>query len=200
MKKSIIVGVVLVGMLAWAIYDVTNQQEATSEFSSRDEVDELEQQASDQGNGENEKKSSETVGLNVGDQAPDFELETLQGESVKLSDYRGERVMINFWATWCPPCRAEMPDMQKFHENKGVEILAVNLTDTEDAVQDVHDFVDDFGLTFSILQDAELDVATTYQIQPIPTSFMIDSNGKIQFVAYGPLNYEQMVQEFETMS
>src|SRR5690625_5188421 len=106
MKKWIII-LVIVGLVGWAVYDFAANQEA-------------------------EEEEDPVVGLEKGNLAPDFELETIEGETVKLSDYRGEKVMLNFWATWCPPCRAEMPDMQKFHENhdEGV-ILAVNLTETE---------------------------------------------------------------------
>src|SRR5699024_3157736 len=122
-----------------------------------------------------------------------------EGEQVALSDYRGQRVMVNFWATWCPPCRAEMPDMQKFYENKDVAILAINLTETESSRDAVTEFVESYELTFPILMDTNVEVANTYQIQPIPSSFMIDSNGSIQFKAFGAMNYELMVQEFEKM-
>src|SRR5699024_6220346 len=83
------------------------------------------------------------VGLEKGKRAPDFELETLEGGTVKLSDYRGKRVMLNFWASWCGPCRAEMPDMQTFHEDTEIVILAVNLTDTESSEKNIPNFVDE---------------------------------------------------------
>ncbi|MRG87474.1 redoxin domain-containing protein [Salinibacillus xinjiangensis] len=176
MKKAAIL-IVITGMFIWAVYDLV--------FSDKPAE---------------EEQADVEVGLEVGKQAPDFELKTLEGgKTTRLSDYRGERVMLNFWATWCPPCRAEMPDMQKFYEEKDVNILAVNLTSTESSAQDVPEFVDDFGLTFPVLLDEDNEVATQYQLQPIPTSFMIDSNGIIQYVAYGAMNYEMMVQEFEKM-
>lgn len=106
---------------------------------------------------------------------------TLDGETVKLSDFRGKQIMLNFWATWCPPCRAEMPDTQKFHE------------------KNVPEFVEEFGVTFRVLMDEKTEVANLYQIQPIPTSYMIDSDGIIQNMAFGALDYELMVQEFEKM-
>lgn len=107
--------------------------------------------------------------------------------------------MVNFWATWCPPCRAEMPDMQKFYDNKDVAILAVNLTGAESGTKVVQEFVDEFGLTFPILLDKEMVVASQCQIQPIPTTFMIDSKGRIQNKSFGAQNYELMVREFEKM-
>ncbi|WP_284141214.1 TlpA disulfide reductase family protein [Virgibacillus sp. LDC-1] len=196
MKKTILI-VVIVGMFAWAVYDFTMDNRKSA--SENETTEQEEKPSADQAVTKDQETEKPKVGLEKGDIAPDFELKTLDGESVKLSDFRGKRVMLNFWATWCPPCRAEMPDMQKFHENKDVVILAVNLTDTESSRQDVPDFTKDFGLTFRILMDEDLSVSTTYQIQPIPTSFLIDSKGIIHNKAFGALNYELMVQEFEKM-
>ncbi|GGB40159.1 thiol:disulfide interchange protein tlpA [Lentibacillus populi] len=203
MKKAIII-IVLIGMIGWAVYDFVNQSDDTS---IQDENEEIKQEASSDSDKDNkaaaDKKSETTnavtVGLEVGNAAPDFQLKTLSGKNVKLSDYRGQRVMVNFWATWCPPCRAEMPDLEKFHQNKDVVILAVNLTQTEQGMQEVQNFVDEFNLTFPILLDENIEVANTYAIRPIPTSFMVDSNGIIQYKAFGALHYEMMVEEFEKM-
>lgn len=192
MKKAIIITIV-VGMFGWAIYDfvIKSEKSMVPESSIEDKNDE----------DENEKEADEpVVGLERGDLAPDFELETLDGDTVRLSDFRGKRVMLNFWATWCPPCRAEMPDMQRFHEDKDVVILAVNLTDTpNESIEKVEDFIDEFGITFRALLDTETAVANLYQIQPIPTNYLIDSEGIIHNKAFGALNYDIMVQEFEKM-
>src|SRR5699024_11611819 len=93
-KKWIII-IAVVGLLGYAVYDFFGNQ--TDESAEEEDAN---------------------VGIEKGDMAPDFELETLDGGKVKLSDLRGEKVMINFSATWCPPCRAEMPDMDKLHENE----------------------------------------------------------------------------------
>lgn len=138
-------------------------------------------------------------GAEIGNIAPDFELVTMTGETVKLSDYEGQRVMLNFWATWCPPCREEMPDMQKFYEDNDAVVLAVNITNMETSKNKVNDFAEEFGLTFPILMDEEGVVSTLYRISPIPTTYMIDSNGIIQHKQYGALDYEQMVTEYEKM-
>src|SRR5699024_6402313 len=183
MKKAIVI-LIVTGMLGWAIYDFVFASDEKIENESANDKDEI---------------AEVTIGLNVGNMAPDFQLQTLSGEQAKLSDYRGSRVMINFWATWCPPCRAEMPDMEKFYQEKDVEILAINLTDTESSIKQIKDFVSEYQLTFPILLDEVIEVANTYAIQPIPTSYMVDSYGIIQFKTFGPLNFEQMVQEFEKM-
>lgn len=178
---------VLLGMFGWAVYDFTNDL-------SREQANEEVSAYSDE-----EGSTDEKVGLEVENQAPDFHLQTLDGKEVRLSDYRGKRVMVNFWTTWCPPCRAEMPDMEKFYQEKDIEILAVNLTESESSVKNVTNFVQEFNLTFPIILDKENVVGTQYRIRPIPTSYMIDANGIIHFKTFGPMNYEMMVQEFEKM-
>src|SRR5690554_1229217 len=156
-----------------------------------------------EGEGENQQEGLNTsgeVGIKKGNVAPNFELETLNGEVVTLEDFHGEKIMLNFWATWCPPCRAEMPDMQKVYEDHDVTILAVNLTQTETNLQTVETFVDDFGLTFPILLDTKTEVADLYGIQPVPTSFLIDTEGRIANIAIGPMNEDMLIQRFKEMN
>lgn len=196
MKKTILILVVL-GMLGWAVYDALISADNTSEDNSSDTT--LISQPSTQSINK-EDNSSKGVGINEGQIAPDFTLRTLDGKAVQLSDYRGKRVIVNFWATWCPPCRAEIPDFQKLYEKKDVEILAVNLTETEESTEEVKGFIKEYGMTFPVLMDKRSDVSTTYQVRAYPTSYMIDSNGRIQFVAMGALNNDLMVQEYEKMN
>ncbi|GAA5417317.1 thiol-disulfide oxidoreductase ResA [Paraliobacillus ryukyuensis] len=139
------------------------------------------------------------VGLQIGNFAPDFTVETLKGEKISLKDYRGKQVMLNFWATWCPPCQAEIPEMQQFYHDNDVEVLAVNLTATESSVNAVKVFTDEYGLLFPILLDKDDQLSTTYHIQPIPTTFMIDTKGIIQHKFFGALNQEQMEQALRSM-
>lgn len=185
LKRAIII-TIIVGMFGWVIYDFVIQSDDSSVPEATEQDPKVDEDVE--------------VGLEKGMQAPDFELETLDGETVSLSDFKGEKVLLNFWATWCPPCRAEMPDMQKFHENKDVVILAVDLTMSETDPENVPKFVEEFGVTFRVLMDDQEDVATLYEIQPIPTSYLIDSNGIIHNMAIGALNYDMMVQEFEKMN
>lgn len=177
MKKWVIV-ILIIAMGAWAVFEFVSGKEE----NNAPVLDE-----------------STEVGLEKGDLAPDFELKMMDGKAVKLSDFRGEPVMLNFWATWCPPCRAEMPDMQKFYENQGAQILAVDLFETEAKIETVEEFLEDYEVTFDVLLDENSEVSTKYGIQPIPTTYMIDSDGVIQNMAFGALNYDLMVQEFEKM-
>ncbi len=198
-KKAAVLIVVLL-MAGWAVYDMIGKKEAGPETEQSAEQSAPEEAAPemDAADGQAQEELANT-GLQKGDMAPDFELETLGGEAVKLSDYRGKKVLINFWATWCPPCRAEMPDMEKFYNDKDVEILAVNLTETEGSPDDVQPFVNEFGLTFPVLMDRTSDVSSTYRISPIPTSYFIDTKGRIASVSLGAMNYDHMVQTFERM-
>lgn len=135
------------------------------------------------------------VGLEKGNLAPDFELVTLSGEKVKLSDYRGKKVLLNFWASWCGPCRAEMPDMQELHQEgrEDVVILAVNATQTERSTESPAEFIKELGLTFPIVLDEKGEVSKTYQVVALPTSYFIDSEGKIDDKFTGTLSYQQMI-------
>lgn len=191
LKKNILLAIICV-LFAWAIYDFyTNEKQ---QLSVSEDISPKQNQA-------NVEQNELAVGLQVGDLAPDFQLTTIDGESVVLSEYRGQRVMLNFWATWCPPCRAEMPDMERFYQGHDVLVLAVNLTQTEESIEDIRQFVEDYNLTFMIPLDEENpSVSSTYEIRPIPTTFMIDSKGVIQQKSYGALNYEQMVHALNQMN
>ncbi|MCR2822406.1 redoxin domain-containing protein [Lederbergia panacisoli] len=138
-------------------------------------------------------------GVTEGDIPPDFELMTLAGDKIRLSDFNGKKVILNFWATWCPPCRAEMPHMENFYkknaEKLNVEIIAVNLTAAErggNGPEKVKKFIEEYGLTFHVPLDETGEVGDKYRIIPIPTSFLIDTNGIIKQKILGPMDEEMM--------
>ncbi|WP_144463630.1 peroxiredoxin family protein [Siminovitchia fortis] len=142
-----------------------------------------------------EEQTSE--GLKNGDVPPDFELETLEGASVKLSDYKGKKVILNFWASWCPPCKAEMPHMENYYKTKAkqqnTEILAVNLTNAErggNVNKKVENFIEEYDLTFTVPLDESGEIGKTYGAFTIPTTYMIDTNGKIHTKIIGPMDEE----------
>lgn len=191
MKKVLLI-LIVVGMLGWTVYEFVF---ASYEKVTQEEDKTIPQQA----NQLVEVEESDEVGILRGELAPDFELTTLNGEKVKLSDYKGQRVMLNFWATWCPPCRAEMPAMQKFQEDKDVQVLAVNLLETESNPDNVQKFMDELNLTLTIPMDVESAVSNEYNVIAYPTTYMIDSNGRIQFIMMGEMTYDFMVKQFEMM-
>ncbi|MEN2766143.1 thiol-disulfide oxidoreductase ResA [Ornithinibacillus xuwenensis] len=132
----------------------------------------------------------------IGDQAPDFQLTQVNNnnelETVRLSDYRGKGVMLNFWGTWCEPCEAEMPYMQELYpkyQEKGVEIIAVSLDATEFVIDK---FIDKHDLTFPIPHDTKDLVRDQYKIGPIPSTFFINSEGEIVEIVEGALSLERL--------
>jgi len=120
--------------------------------------------------------------------APDFTLDTLDGNKVTLSELRGQIVVVNFWATWCLPCRAETPALEKSYaqyKDSGVVILGVNLTN-QDVVGEVESFVQEFRLTYPILLDRDGSVSNSlYQIRGLPTTFFVNREGIIRTVLVG---------------
>lgn len=137
------------------------------------------------------------AGLEIGQKAPNFELQSLSGETFKLSDYKGQMVMLNFWASWCPPCRVEMPHMetyyQEFKEEHNIEILAVNMTTLERGSEDkVPEFVDKHGLTFPILMDEKGDAKDLYDVMVYPTTYIINAKGIITDKVSIPLDVESI--------
>lgn len=124
--------------------------------------------------------------------AIDFTLNDLDENPVKLSDFRGKKVLLNFWATWCPPCRAEMPDIEKLYKeygDKDLVILAVNIGEDRKTVKD---FVEQNGYSFKILLDTKSEVANKYVVNAIPTSYFIDADGSISNHYIGAMSLQQM--------
>ncbi|MFC0187459.1 redoxin domain-containing protein [Fictibacillus aquaticus] len=143
--------------------------------------------------------TSAATGIKQGNKAPDFELDTLSNGKMKLSDQKGKVVFINIWASWCPPCRAEMPEMESFYQKYGgkrAEILAVNLTDS-DSRKAAKEFADKNKLTFPILLDSSGQVGSTYQAVTIPTTYIIDQDGVIVNKHIGPMDFGTMEKYME---
>jgi len=134
-----------------------------------------------------ESTMQDTAAPREGFQAPDFSLQSIQGEIIQLSDLRGQVVLVNLWASWCPPCRAEMPAMQSIYERyqtDGFSILAVNAAN-QDNIANTFEFISKQELTFPVLLDNDGAVSSAYQVHSLPTSFFIDPDGIIQEVVIG---------------
>jgi len=122
-----------------------------------------------------------------GFRAPDITLQAGDGASISLADLAGRPVLINLWTSWCPPCKAEMPALQRVYEDyqeQGLEILAVNATN-QDRLADAAAFAGQLGLTFPILFDEDGEVSLLYQLRSLPTTYFIDRQGIIQDVVIG---------------
>ncbi|MEK5214825.1 peroxiredoxin family protein [Psychrobacillus sp. FSL H8-0487] len=187
MKKKIIALVVIAALIGIATISFV-----------RGNIDEQEAFAGEQ-MGTDLAKNPANEGLGQGNVAPNFTLTTLAGEEVTLADYKGKKIVLNLWATWCGPCKAEMPHMQNYYEDmaekENVEILAVNLTSSDVGIDKVKAFQDDYALSFPILLDEDGIVGETYQAITIPTTYMIDTTGTIQNKIVGPMD-EQMLADY----
>lgn len=135
--------------------------------------------------------ADDKTGIAIGEKAPDFTVQTIDGKKVNLSDYKGKKVFLNFWATWCPPCKSEMPHMQSFSEKMPahVEVLAVNL---EESQAKAADFADQYDLTFPILLDKDGAVGEAYEIYTIPTTYVLNEDGTVDQKIVGPMDEAMM--------
>ncbi|MFC4798947.1 redoxin domain-containing protein [Neobacillus sp. GCM10023253] len=178
--KKILAVTALSGLIGWTMYDFA---------FSRTKLDKTVQE------GQTVHQNSDEIGIKEGNKAPNFQLENIEGQQVQLSDFKGKKVILNLWATWCPPCKAEMPHMKDFYQEqkgKDVEIVAVNLTTSEKNPDRVEQFVKDYGLTFPVLLDESGEIADVYHAITIPTSYFIDTNGIIHKRIVGPMDKEMM--------
>lgn len=136
----------------------------------------------------------------IGAAAPDFALKSSSGKNLKLSEHRGEVVMINFWATWCGPCRQELPLLNRLHEQyrkTGFTLLGVNIDDRQDAAQDM---AKKLGITFPVLFDTDKRVSRLYDVNAMPSTVLIDRDGKVRYIHLGyragyETSYETQIRE-----
>jgi len=131
----------------------------------------------------------------VGSQAPDFNLPGLGGQSISLSDFRGKPVLINFWATWCPPCRDEMPYLQEVYEEWSDKGLVVLTIDIGDPPAQVEEFMASLHLSLPVLLDMQGNVAQKYNVQFYPTTFFIDKEGIIQDKVIGAFQNKAQIEK-----
>ena len=133
--------------------------------------------------------------------APDFTLQDMDGATHKLSDYRGKPVIVNFWATWCPPCREEMPSMERAWnkiKDQGIAMLAVNVGEEEDTI---FTFTGDFPASFTILLDTSGKITEQWPIRGLPTTYVVSPEGKLVYRAIGGREWddEQLLDQIRQL-
>ena len=137
--------------------------------------------------------------IEIGSPVSDFELADLNGKNIKLSDFKGKTVIINFWATWCPPCKKEMPDFdlldKELKKKNDAVLLAVNMTDGKrDTKSKVEAFVKENGYGMRVLLDTEGKAAKLYDIKWLPTTVVVDRKGKLHWQIFGETTKETVLK------
>lgn len=126
--------------------------------------------------------------------APELTLIDVQGRTVSLADYRGQWVMVNNWATWCPPCRAEMPELNAYyeaHKDEGFVLIGISSGDTQAQIEE---FIQEYGLNFPMWQDPTSASLRAFQMDYLPSSFVIDPSGTVRLAWTGAVNLETLEQ------
>lgn len=178
--KYILITLAFVGVFVLAIWGYRNLDKIYTPDGDQFATSDTEEPTS----GESEPTESGESGepADPVDLAPDFTVYDADGNEVKLSDFFGRPIVVNFWATWCSPCKREMPSFERMYEKYGEDVvfLMVNLTDGyQDTVKKASDFVEKNGYTFPVYFDTKYDAAITYAVNSIPMSLFIDARGEI---------------------
>jgi peroxiredoxin len=144
--------------------------------------------------------TSNVRGLSEGSSAPDFTLQTLSGQGITLKDLRGKRVLINFWASWCPPCLAETPDLKAAYNQLREENVAFIGIGTQDETDKLKKFSDENSVPYTIVEDPKGTVGDSYGVLGLPTTVLVDSKGIVRKVFTGPITKDQVIAEFSKMN
>lgn len=137
--------------------------------------------------------------------APAFTAKDLDGGTITLADWRGKVVLLNFWASWCVPCKEETPELEAIYQqlkDQGLVIVGIDLFKTErldTGMTDVRDFVAQYGVTYPVGIDESGDIAKSYAVSPIPTSYFIDQQGRVRFVRVGKLSKQDVERVFRRL-
>ena len=194
-KKNIIILVIAVALAVLGVFfintrDSKNVVEAPSVEKPEDIIEPVEPAEEPAEEPEMPTEQADASGIVAGKPAPDFTLINMNGEEVKLSDYQGKLVYLNFWATWCGYCDQEMPDLQALNvENDDLVVLAVNVREDKDTVQP---YLDKGGYDFPVLLDEEGEIATKYLVAGMPTTYFINSEGILLDRYPGMMEKDQM--------
>ncbi|KNY28091.1 TlpA family protein disulfide reductase [Pseudobacteroides cellulosolvens] len=183
MKKNILIWGTAIILVVVAIFVTTNYKKDNGRINNISE--------SPQAGSQNKPSSNDTTEAN---KAIDFTLSDLDGNKVSLKDFHGKNVYLNFWATWCPPCRKEMPAIEKLYKeykDKGLVVLAIDLGEDKETVKN---FINENNYSFKVLLDSDQSIGSKYNISAIPVSYFIDKDGNIAAKRVGAIEEDEMRQ------
>ena len=193
MKKALIIALSLIG---FSVYTIYNSDSSNSKSDSSISL------VSDKNNAVKNNNSDEPIEVtpnSIKTKAIDFKLKDLNGNELSLSDLKGKKVFLNFWATWCPPCKAEMPEIEKLYQETKDSDLVIVAVEIGEPLDTVKSFIDSNKYNFKVLLDPDQTVATKYNITSIPTSYFIDADGNIVYKHVGGMNIDQMKAYIKTL-
>ena len=184
------VALVLVLVGAYVLYDFLGKNVETDRLSVEENME-----FEENGQQEQTQSSKQENEENKYTKAPDFTVYDEEGNAFRLSDFEGKPVVLNFWASWCGPCKLEMPDFDEAYGKYGEDIhfLMVNMTDGyQENVESAKEFIDDSGYSFPVYYDTDVDAARTYGVYSIPTTYFIDKDGYVIANGRGALDAETL--------
>jgi len=194
--KRIIIVIIAVILIGVSIFTVKNYN--TSINNANSSIENADQSNTDQSNTDQSNTTQNNDSTKPGQissgvtKAIDFKLKDLDGKELSLSDLKGKNVFLNFWATWCPPCKAEMPEIEKlYQETKDSDLVIVSI-EIGEPLGTVKSFIDTNKYNFKVLLDLDQSVAAKYNIASIPTSYFIDKEGNIISKKMGAMNINEM--------
>jgi len=191
MKKALIAAIVAVALIVFSVYTIYNSESSNSKTDSSISI------TNDKNNSSNQ--TIEVTPNNIKTKAIDFNLKDLNGNELSLSDLKGKKVFLNFWATWCPPCKAEMPEIERLYQETKDSDLVIISVEIGEPLNTVKSFIDSNKYNFKVLIDSDQSVATKYNITSIPTSYFIDKDGNIVSKHVGGMNIDQMKAYIKTL-
>lgn len=203
MKKLPIVLIVLIATALIGVSIITvNKYNSSNSLSTKakSSVENTDKSSATKSN--SNTATTKTIGINsnvVKTKAIDFKLKDLNGKELSLSDLKGKKVFLNFWATWCPPCRSEMPEIEKLYQETKDSNLVIVAVEIGEPLDTVKSFIDSNKYNFKVLLDSDQNVASKYNIASIPTSYFIDEDGNIVSKNVGAMNIDQMKAYIKTL-
>lgn len=196
-KWKVIAGVIalfaFIGICSFAYQSLSKSYKAENKIDFTEKKGELDQKQTQESVGEQPESGETSPEEEEKIEAPDITILNAKGEEVKLSDFKGKPVVLNFWASWCSPCKEEMPEFDKVWEEIGedVHFLMVNMTDgMRETQKKAKKFIEDKGFNFPVYYDTEQDAAYTYQVTSLPTTIFIDAEGYMITGAMGMIDEE----------